>query len=512
MPRYAAVDIGSNSVRMMTAEVDGLSTRILAQERQVTRLGGGVFRDGQISGEALTFVASQLRRFAGIYSAFNVAGVRAVATSAVRDASNQAEFLGRTAEALGSDVEIISGPEEARLIHLGVQARWPRPKERTLTIDVGGGSAELILSDGAQLVDAVSKPCGAVRLNELFLKHDPPEPDEVSRMRAFIREKLGDFYRDHASTKFDRAIATSASAAAVICAVNKVPREQRERADRLAAPIAELRSFFAQIAASTVAQRRKIPGIGPRRAEIIIAGAAVFLEVLEAFGHPSLYYSAAGLQDGIIADLADRGTGRELSRLPAETRELMEEMAERYQVKRGHAAHVAFLAGQLFDFLQPLHKLPAEAGKLLEASGYLHDIGHFVSNTAHHKHSAYLVANSDLPGFNDREREAVAALCRFHRKSPPRPKHPYFDALHPETRRLVVALTPLLRLADSLDRSHAGKVARVRGGMQNGSIQLSLESQEDIDLEIWAATEAGKLVRETYGRTIQIQRAYRQTA
>lgn len=211
MPRYAAVDIGSNSVRMLAAEVDDDGTRILAQERQVTRLGEGVFRDGRISEEALAFLVAQLARFSGIYGRLEISGVRAVATSAVRDANNQAEFLRRTAEALGTEVEIISGPEEARLIHLGVQARWSRPGERTLIIDVGGGSAELILSDGAHLVDAVSKPCGAVRLKELFLKHDPAEPDEISRLQSFINEKLDDFYERHARTKFHRAIATSAS-------------------------------------------------------------------------------------------------------------------------------------------------------------------------------------------------------------------------------------------------------------------------------------------------------------
>lgn len=230
------------------------------------------------------------------------------------------------------------------------------------------------------------------------------------------------------------------------------------------------------------------------------------------FNHPSLYYCVAGVQDGIIADLAERGVGRELSRLSPEARALMEDMAERYRVKRGHAAHVAYLAGQLFDILQPVHKLPASAGKLLEAAGYLHDIGHFVSGTSHHKHSAYLVSNADLPGFNDHEREVIAALCRFHRKSAPQPKHAFFDILSPETKRLVTALTPLLRLADSLDRSHEGKVQRVRGSARDNNLQLIVESNVDVDFELWATSEASKLFRETYGRPIQFQRAKKQSA
>src|SRR5436305_8278478 len=217
MARYAAVDIGSNSVRMLAAEVAGGQTRILAEDREVTRLGESVFRSGQISADALQFLLATLSRMAGIYARLDVAGVRAVATSAVRDASNQHDFLAKTSGVLGTSVEIISGPEEARLIHLGVQSRWPRPKETTLTIDVGGGSAELIISRGSEIIDAVSKPLGAVWLTEMFLKDVPPSPIELDRLTAFIAEKLQPFCQEHGDKKFDRAIATSASAAAVVC-------------------------------------------------------------------------------------------------------------------------------------------------------------------------------------------------------------------------------------------------------------------------------------------------------
>src|SRR5579884_4233235 len=202
MPRYAAIDIGSNSVRMMAAEVSHGELHILAQDRQVTRLGESVFRAGAISKDALDFLVANLSRMAAMYSRLDVIGVRAVATSAVRDARNQQEFLKRTSEATGTNVEIISGPEEARLIHLGVEARWPRPKERTLIVDVGGGSAELIISQNGQLIDAVSKPIGAVRLTEVFLKSDPAQPDELQRLSSYIEEKLKGFVRDHGVEKF----------------------------------------------------------------------------------------------------------------------------------------------------------------------------------------------------------------------------------------------------------------------------------------------------------------------
>lgn len=507
MPRYAAVDIGSNSVRMMAAEVGQGATRILAEERQVTRLGESVFRGGRISEEALVFLCAQLARMSAIYNNLDVRGVRAVATSAVRDASNQQEFLQRTSEALKTNVEIISGPEEARLIHWGVEARWPRPKERTWIIDVGGGSAELIISQGGQLIDAVSKPLGAVRLTEVFLKTDPPRAEELNRLDRYIAEKLSSFHKLHGAEKFDRAIATSATAAAIVSVINQVSRAKREEADRLRASITQVRELYARLVQSDLAGRRKITGIGPKRAEIIIAGTAVFLRALEMFEHRSLYYCTAGVRDGIIADLAARGVGRELSQLSREQRSVVEAMAKRYGVNLRHARHVACLGLRLFEVMPDVHQLPPGAGKLLEAAAYLHDVGHFVSGTGHHKHSAYLVANSDMPGFTNKERLTIAALCRFHRKSMPQTRHALFQSLDTESKRVVLNLEPLLRIADALDRGHEQKVREITSTVKDGAVNLWLQSEADADLEVWAANEAARAFREVYAKPISLQRA-----
>ncbi len=492
---------------MMAAEVSSGETRILAQDRQVTRLGESVFRSGRISKEALDLLTTILTRMAGIYSRLEIVGIRAVATSAVRDATNQREFLRRTSEVLKTNVEIISGPEEARLIHLGVGARWPRPKERTLIIDVGGGSAELIISQGGQLVDSVSKPLGAVRLTEVFLKTDPPQPEELHRMDRYIEEKLGSFHKQHDGEEFNRAIATSATAAAIVSVTNRIPRARRHDADRLRASTSQIRALYANLIQRKLAQRRKITGIGVKRAEIIIGGTAVFLRALELFNHPSLYYCSAGVRDGIIADLAARGVGRELSQLSREQRSVVEAMAKRYGVALRHARHVACLGHRLFETLQPVHQLPHAAGKLLEAAAYLHDIGHFVSGTGHHKHSAYLVANSDLPGFTDKERLTIAALCRFHRKSMPQDRHPQFEPLDPDSKRLVMYLAPMLRIADALDRGHEQKVRDISSAVKDGTINLLLQADQDADLEIWAGNEAAKTFRAVYAKQISLQRA-----
>jgi exopolyphosphatase/guanosine-5'-triphosphate,3'-diphosphate pyrophosphatase len=497
---------------MLAAEVAGGQTSILAEDREVTRLGESVFRSGQISAEALQFLLATLSRMAGMYARLDVAGIRAVATSAVRDASNQREFLQKTSSVLGTNVEIISGPEEARLIHLGVESRWPRPKELTLTIDVGGGSAELIISRGSEIIDAVSKPLGAVRLTEMFLKNDPPTPADLQRLDGFIAEKLQPFCQEHSDKKFDRAIGTSASASAVVCAINQIPRTKRDEADRIRASARDIRAFYTAIAGSSLAQRKKMVGVGPRRAEIIVAGAAVFLRTLERLQHSALFYCSAGVRDGIIADLAARGVGLERSRLSGDERAEIEALGQKYGLNMNHARQVAFLASRLFEIFQPIHRLPAAAGKLLEAAALVHDIGHFVSGTSHHKHSAYLVANSDLPGFTNREKLAVAALCRFHRKSLPQPKKTYFEELDADAKRTVTFLTPLLRLADSLDRSHEQTVKDLSAKLKDANLQLLVSATDETSLEIWAGNEAARAFREVYGRGLSIQRTQAQSA
>lgn len=508
MPRYAAVDIGSNSVRMLAAESGpGAAAKVLASEREVTRLGAGVFRDGRITAEAIQQVCESLARMAQTYRKLDVIGVRAVATSAVRDASNQYEFIERASSAAGTQVEVISGPEEARLIHLGVQASWPQTGKRALMVDLGGGSAELILSDNGVLTEAFSKPLGAVRLTEAFLRSDPPSPVELHQLNESIEEKLAAPLRRIGVGPFDRVIATSATAAAIVCAVNRVGRSRREEADRLKASAAQIRKFYRQVSELDLAGRRKIQGIGPRRAELIVAGAAVFLKVLDLFQQSALHYSAAGVRDGIIADLAARGVGRELSMLNREQRRVVEQMTRRYGVDILHTRKVAELARRLFEGLQPVHRLPPAHGKVLEAAAYLHDIGHFVSATAHHKHSYYLIAHSDMPGFTDGERQMIALLCRYHRKSMPASRHAPFQTFDADSRRAITLLAPLLRIADSLDRSHEQRVEGVEVQLKNGSVALVLEAAKDLDLELWAVERVADAFRETYQMPLGLTKA-----
>jgi exopolyphosphatase/guanosine-5'-triphosphate,3'-diphosphate pyrophosphatase len=488
---------------MLAAEVvPGQVPKMLAAEREVTRLGESVFREGRISNQAMEETTRVLANMAGAYHRLGVVGVRAVATAAVRDASNQGEFLARASAALAAPVEIITGREEARLIHQGVMSRWPQPGKRVLVVDIGGGSAEIIASEDGKLIDAVSRPLGALRLQEIFLGTDPPTPRELRQLEEFVDEKL-----DRAITRmgqrWDRVIATSSTAAAVVCAVNRVARSRRDQADRLRASTIQVRKLFQTLAALDLAGRRKVAGIGPRRAEIIVAGSAALLRILERFQVRATYYSAAGVRDGIIADMAAKGIGEELARMSREQRKEVERVTTRFGGDLKHAREVALLARELFARLQPLHGLALAYGRLLEAACYFCEIGHYINDAAHHKHAYYIVSNVDFSGFTNRERQFIASLCRYHRKAMPSASHAEYQALQGEERIPMTLLIPVLRLADNLARSPE-EVTVASCEVQNSRVVVNLKSKGALDLAEWGASRVSDAFQQVYTRNLVV--------
>ena len=506
MPRYAAFDIGSNSIRMLAAEVDAQGVvHTLAASRRVVRLGAGVFRQGLLGAAEVTLACQVLTEMAAQCRQLEIRTLRVVATSALRDATNRDEFLEPATRILGVPVEVISGLEEARLIHLGVQAEWPHPKERLLILDVGGGSAELILAEQGHLVKAFSKPLGAVRLTEMFLKSDPPDPHELARMEKFIQERVAAPVARFGAVRAKRLIATSATAAAVVCAVNHVTRSRRDHAGRLHATAPQIRALYRELSVKTLAARAKVTGIGPKRAEIIVAGIAVLEQVIRQLAMPRLYFSTAGVREGLIADLSHGQTAQEQARLDPDQKQMVRALSRRYGMATPHVRRVVALAAMLFQDLRTLHGLPSEYGPLLEAAGYLYNIGHFVNEARHHRHSMYLVANSDLPGFEDRERMVIAHLCRYHRKSMPQASHESFQALAPEDRHAVAMLTPLLRLAVALDQSQEQNVERVEGQLRDDLLEIRLVAAQDVDIEQWHASQLAQIFNDVYGVRLAVK-------
>jgi exopolyphosphatase/guanosine-5'-triphosphate,3'-diphosphate pyrophosphatase len=505
MSRYAAIDIGSNSIRMLVAEAHPAPYAELAVDRQVVRLGAGVFRHGRLTQESMAGALQTLQRMADRIAASDVMAMRAVGTSALRDALNRNEFLDRAADILKTPIEVITGLEEARLIHMGVQMKWPHPKQRLAILDIGGGSAELILSEHGAFQEAISRPLGAVRLTELFLKSDPPDPRELARLETFAQERLAGAATRFRQTRIDRLIATSSTASAIVCAAHRIPRERRDKADRQHATTAEVRRLYQELASRKQASRGKIVGIGPRRSEIIVAGTSVLLMALRELGLTRFYYSTAGLREGIVADLVHRRVGMEQARLDADERRIVRAMVSRYGMSSAHVRKVADLAHMLFDGLRHVHQLPLRMGKLLDAAAHLYNIGHFINEVRHHRHSMYIVANSDMPGFTPEERMVVANLCRYHRKSTPHLTHESFQLLEAEDRRAVMLLTPLLRLAVALDQSQEQRVERLEVTAQDQTVELRLYGNRDIDNEQWSAQQVADVFHGIYGKTLVVR-------
>ncbi len=488
-------------MRMLAAEVTAHGElRQLAEDRQVTRIGESVFANGEVSAETLELVMSVLERMRKAIAPLDVAGMRAVATSAVRDARNQQQFLRRAKAALGTEVEIVSGQEEARLIHHGVVAEPAFARGRQLLIDIGGGSAEFILNQDGVLHGAYSKPLGAVRLWQNFIHSDPATPLELLQLEQYIDDKIGEAVSEFGAGDIDFAIGTSASASAAVCAVKAIPRENRDAAAGARVSREDLETLYRRLAPLSLEERRKVTGIGPRRAEIIVPGVALLARAMARFGVGQLVYSSAGVRDGIILDLDARGVGIARITLTEEQRGVVEEVAQRFGVDLARARRTARFALDLFVGMEQLHVLPPRFGRILEAAAHLCNVGCFISATKHHKHSHYIVSGVDLPSFNENEQRLIAVLCRYHRKSMPVNSHVEFTSLSDADRKAVLLLIPLLRIADACGRSHEERISRLRCLPAGGTVTIELRHARPLDLELWAIGRSLPIFRDVYRR------------
>ncbi|HMC60377.1 MAG TPA: Ppx/GppA family phosphatase, partial [Candidatus Solibacter sp.] len=385
MPTFAAVDIGSNSVRLKIARLQGGRLRPVLEDREVTRLGEGVFRSGFLTPEAMADTVKVLRRFHRATQQVVTDQVRVVATSAMRDARNSQAFLEWVRSATGWKPEIISGVEEARLIHLGLVSSPRRDVSPVLMIDLGGGSCELTVSDAGHLRDTSSLPLGAVRLSDEFLRHDPPRKGEIKRLRGFVAREVDRIAPRIVAAKVKTVIATSGTAAALAAAASHLRNKPHKNSgnQRTVVSRLELTKIAKLILRSPVARRREIEGIGPRRAEIIAAGALVYQELVERCHLKSFRYSPLGLRDGLLAQMAaeyDRTT-RSGKQIESERWDSIEKAVAHYGVDMKHALNVRASAMLLFSALRSLHRLPPEYREWLSAAAMLYEVGDYVNRS-----------------------------------------------------------------------------------------------------------------------------------
>src|ERR1700726_2362436 len=504
MPTFAAVDIGSNSVRLKIARLQGGRLRSLHEDREVTRLGEGVFGSGFLTPDSIAETVKVLRRFHRATQQIVTDSVRVVATSALRDARNSQAFLEWVRSATGWRVEISSGVEEARLIHLGLVSSGRVDRSPTLMMDLGGGSCELTVTQGGHIRDAVSLPLGAVRLTNEFLRHDPTRKGELKRLRGFVTREVNRIIDRIATAKVKTVIATSGTAAALAAVASHLRR--RASGQRMMVSRMEMSRIAQRLSRLPVAERRKIAGIGPRRAEIIVAAATVYQELFDRLRPKGFRYSPLGLRDGILAQMAadyDRST-RSGRQIEFERWESIMTAVDHYRVDRKHALDVRDSATLLFSALRSLHRLPPEYREWLSAAAMLYEVGDYVNRNGRHRHAYYIVAHSEILGYTPEQRRIIAATARYLGKSRPAAGDTALKVLPPADRECVRKASLLLRLARALNLGRSGAVRGTRVRVSPSKVELGLQAKAraSVDLELWAVEKERSYFREVLGREL----------
>ncbi len=515
MPTFAAIDIGSNSCRLKIAKVVAHQLRTLHEDREVTRLGASVFASGLVSPEAMAATLRALKRFQRAVQSHGVDQIRVVATSAMRDARNAAAFHAWVKAETGWNMETISGLEEGRLIHGGLMSGESGAGGKALLVDLGGGSCEITLSEHKRIKETISIPLGAVRLTEEFLPIDPAPPEELARMRRLIARELRRAHRRIQPGKVQLVIGTSGTAAALAEANAAAAGKQGKSSGKAGrGPLKTatgmvatkiVRKLASKLARMTLPEREAVPGIGPRRAEIIVAGAQVFAELLESFGLPGFRYSELGLRDGILAQMLAAQDKRAAShkQFELERWESVVATAKRYGVDIREAEPVRAHAVQLFNELKALHDLPAEYESWLAAAAVLRDTGKFINHQGHHRHTQYIVSSSEMYGYTQVQRTLVSAIARYLGKSRPQPDDRAMRNIPAEEHQHVERAVVLLRLAVALNQDRASDVLDVTAKLYPKRVYLELEpGRTGAELELWSLRKEADYFREVFGREL----------
>lgn len=500
MPVFAAVDIGANSVRLKIASLSGRRLSPILEDREVTRLGESVFRTGLLEPHAMAHAVKVLGRFHRAAQQHGADRVRVVATSALRDARNASAFVEWVRSTTGWEVEVISGLEEGRLIHLGVVAAKSVRVSPMLLIDLGGGSCELTVSNHGTIEHIVSLPLGAVRLTRDFLQSDPPRKRELKGLSAFIAEEISRAEEQLNPSRVKMTVATSGTAAAL--ADMWAARLGKRSAT---VPRAGLLEMAQELATLSLPERRALPGIGTRRAEIIIAGSFVYAELLTRLRLSSFRYLPLGLRDGLLAEMAAEQDARVSlrARLEQERQASVVALLEHYDGDRKHADRVRDLSQQLFRGLKSVHGLPPAYEQWISAAAMLQETGSFINRAGRHRHAYYVIAHSEIFGFTVRQRHLIAAIARYMGKSRPAANSRPVRLLDPQDRALLPRAVLLLRMARALEQGRRGAVKGITVRAEEGRVTVNVKARPSgAELEIWALRRERAYFRSVFGRDL----------
>ena len=505
--RIAAIDCGTNSIHMIVVRIrPDLSFEVIDREKEMVRLGSGGLDGKALTAEAMAAALQAFSRFRRLAESHQVEEILAAATSAVREAENGGEFLAAVERQTGIKPQVISGIEEARLIHLAAVYGVDVAGASAVVVDIGGGSVEITHGAGTSLRVAKSFKLGVIRLTERFVRTDPLSGRDERRLVRHLDDELATYLRDIRNAGFDRVIGTSGT----ILSLGTVASAERRRASdeirNLRVPAKQIHRLRKDVTDRSIGERMKLPGLDPRRADLIVAGAVLLDTVLQRLDATEMTLCDFALREGLVLDYIQRNRKHiaQAGQYPDVRRRSVVELAERCSYWPEHASQVARLSLSIFDQTRSVHGLTDREREWLEFAALLHDIGPHISYPRHHKHSYYLIKNGDLRGFEPAEAEVIALVARYHRKSAPKKSHADFGALGAKTRRTVRTLAAILRLAETLDRSHAQAVAGIEMHDRGEEYLVKLRTTGDAELELWAAHRQIAPLERALGKPIRV--------
>ena len=505
--RIAAIDCGTNSIHMIVVRIrPDLSFEVIDREKEMVRLGSGGLDGKALTEEAMAAALQAFSRFRRLAESHQVEEILAAATSAVREAENGGEFLAVVERETGIKPQVISGTEEARLIHLAAVYGVDVAGASAVVVDIGGGSVEITHGAGTSLRVAKSFKLGVIRLTERFVHTDPLSGRDERKLVRHIGDTLSKYLREIRTEGFDRVIGTSGT----ILSLGTVASAERRRASdeirNLRVPAKQIHRLRKELTDRSIGERMKLPGLDPRRADLIVSGGVLLDTILHRLEATEITLCDFALREGLILDYIQRNRRHiaQAGQYPDVRRRSVIELAERCSYWPEHASQVARLSLSIFDQTRSVHVLTDREREWLEFAALLHDIGTHISYPRHHKHSYYLIKNGDLRGFEPAEAEIIALVARYHRKSAPKKSHSDFGALGAKRRNTVRTLSAILRLAETLDRTHAQAVNGVEIHDRGDEYLIKLRTTGDAELELWAAHRQIQPLQGVLGKPIRL--------
>jgi len=507
--RIAAIDIGTNSIHMIVVQVrPDRSFEVIDREKEMVRLGSGGLGGRALTESSMMTALQVLSKFRRLAESHEVDEIIGAATSAVREADNGREFLTAVRQRTSIRVRVISGTEEARLIHRAAVYGVDVAGGTAVVIDIGGGSVELTRGTAKQVQVARSAKIGVIRLTEQFVRTDPLTARDERRLTKFIENEIRETVEEIVGLGFDRVIGTSGtilSLGQLVASEEGAVAADDLRSRRIGAK--QIRKLRRDLVGMTLADRLRLPGLDPRRADLAVAGSVLLDTILKKLHAKELTLCDLALREGLALDYIRKNQARiaKVEKYPDVRRRSVIELAERSNYFAQHADQVGRMALALFDQTTTLHSLGAREREWLEYASLLHDIGVHISYGRHHKHSYYLVKNGDLRGFEPEEVEVIALVTRYHRRGLPKRSHDGFCDLSSELRRTVRTLSAILRVAEGLDRSHQQSVAALEIVPGGQDLLLRITPAGDTELELWAAQRSVAPLERVLRRIIRFE-------